>query len=249
METKRCSKCGEEKPISAFSYKIKAKNIYQSKCKPCVYEYNLVYSKRSEVITRNRERSQSDHYKKVAKEWEDIPEVRVRRRLQARNRTKGDKHKAWRKGYESQPEVREKINKFAREYRKTEKWKDWAYKRYWENDQYRVNACMRSAVSRCMNGEKNGKHWFDIVGYNLEELISHIEKQFVDGMNWKNYGEWEIDHIIPISVFNFISHKDIDFKRAWDLKNLQPLWKHDNRSKRAKIDRPFQPSMAFGGKL
>jgi len=42
---------------------------------------------------------------------------------------------------------------------------------------------------------------------------------------------------------NIETAKDIDFKRAWDLKNLQPLWKHDNLSKGAKLDKPFQPSL------
>jgi hypothetical protein len=246
METKRCSKCGEEKPISEFHFKIKVKNIYKSTCKVCDFEWNREYNKRPESIKRRHERTKTRHYKEVQKKWEARPEVREKRRSQSRNRTKGEKYKAWRKEYESRPEVRKKINNDMREYRKTDKWKDWAYRRYWEDDKYRVNACMRAAISRCMNGEKNGKHWFDIVGYDLKELMSHIEKQFADGMNWGNYGEWEIDHRIPISAFNFMSHKDIDFKRAWNLKNLQPLWKHENRVKHAKLEKPFQPSLAFG---
>lgn len=34
-KSKRCSKCGETKPIDGFSWKVKAKGYRQSKCKPC----------------------------------------------------------------------------------------------------------------------------------------------------------------------------------------------------------------------
>jgi hypothetical protein len=43
-------------------------------------------------------------------------------------------------------------------------------------------------------------------------------------MTFENYGEWEIDHMTPISKFNLK-----------DYKNLQPLWMIDNRKKSNKI--------------
>ena len=53
------------------------------------------------------------------------------------------------------------------------------------------------------NVEKNG-HYFDVLKYTPEELISHLEKQFKDGMTWDNYGikGWHIDHIIPCCKFD-----------------------------------------------
>jgi 5-methylcytosine-specific restriction endonuclease McrA len=56
-----------------------------------------------------------------------------------------------------------------------------------------------------------------------------------------------VDHIIPIAVFNFEKPEDIDFRRCWALKNLQPLESKQNQSKGAKIDRPFQPALMIGG--
>jgi len=60
---------------------------------------------------------------------------------------------------------------------------------------------------------------------------------------------WQVDHIIPLAAHNFISSGGIDFKRAWALKNLQPLWAYDNQSKGCSLDKPFQPSLAFGGAM
>jgi hypothetical protein len=54
-------------------------------------------------------------------------------------------------------------------------------------------------------------------------------------MTWMNYGEWHIDHILPIDSFNFQSYEDYQFKECWSLENLQPLWAIDNIRKGNKI--------------
>ena len=90
---------------------------------------------------------------------------------------------------------------------------------------------------------KQGRKWESLVGYNLNQLKRHLEKQFLPGMSWKNRNEWHIDHRTPISAFNYEQPTDLDFKRCWELKNLRPLWKHDNLVKNAKIDKPFQPAL------
>lgn len=76
---------------------------------------------------------------------------------------------------------------------------------------------------------------FELVGYNLKDLINHLESKFQPGMNWGNYGIWHIDHIIPISSFNITSLECSDFKECWSLDNLQPLWGEDNLKKSNKI--------------
>jgi hypothetical protein len=99
--------------------------------------------------------------------------------------------------------------------------------------------------------KKGGRTWEALVDYTLDDLMRHLEKQFQQGMSWDNYGKtgWHIDHLIPVSAFNFKTYDDIDFKRAWALSNLQPMWAKENMSKGAKIDKPFQPSFAFGRRL
>jgi len=102
---------------------------------------------------------------------------------------------------------------------------------------------MGTRMREALRGIKAGRRWQELVGYTVDQLKRHLEKHFLPGMTWENYGEWHIDHKIPIAAFNFDGPEDIDFKRCWSLKNLQPLWAVKNQSKNAKVDRPFQPSL------
>jgi len=109
----------------------------------------------------------------------------------------------------------------------------------------RLNIRLSNSIRISLNGEKKNGHWEDLVGYTLDQLKRHLEKKFLHGMGWNNFGEWHIDHIIPVAAFNYQYPEDIDFKKCWSLKNLRPLWAHENQVKSAKIDHPFQPSLTI----
>ena len=105
---------------------------------------------------------------------------------------------------------------------------------------YKLISNFRTAIYQVLkesNVEKNG-HYFEILGYTPEELINHLEKQFKDGMTWDNYGDFHIDHIIPISSFNIQEIGDEEFMKCWSLSNLQPMWGEENIRKSNKIILP-----------
>lgn len=70
-----------------------------------------------------------------------------------------------------------------------------------------------------------------MVGCTWEELKAHLEKQFTEGMTWENRGEWEVDHIIPISS----AQTEAEIEKLSHYSNLQPLWREENRRKSAKM--------------
>jgi len=108
----------------------------------------------------------------------------------------------------------------------------------------RLNNSMGAGIYASISkGSKGHRHWEDLVGYTREQLKIHLEKQFTTGMTWENYGEWHIDHKIPVSVFNYSCPDDLDFKRCWSLKNLRPLWATENERKGTRINEQFQPSL------
>lgn len=108
-----------------------------------------------------------------------------------------------------------------------------------------VEGRIRRSIKMSLLRGKNGWHWEILVGYTLDDLITHLEKHFLPGMTWENRDKWHIDHIVPQSAFNYHSPDHIDFKRCWALSNLQPLWATDNQRKHAKLTAPFQPSLAL----
>jgi 5-methylcytosine-specific restriction endonuclease McrA len=76
---------------------------------------------------------------------------------------------------------------------------------------------VEKAFHNCFKRAKNFK------GY-IDEFKNVIEKSFKEGMNWDNYGKWEIDHIIPLAK-----------EGEHSVNNIQALWKKENRSKGSKI--------------
>jgi hypothetical protein len=122
----------------------------------------------------------------------------------------------------------DKIREIKRTYEKTRKHNDPIYKL--------INN-FRTAIYQVLkesNVQKNG-HYFEILKYSPDELITHLEEQFTGEMSWDNYGVWHVDHIRPISSFNIQGIGDESFMECWSLKNLQPLWGDENIRKSNKI--------------
>ena len=94
-----------------------------------------------------------------------------------------------------------------------------------------------------LQNTSKSKKFIDLTGCTNEKLISHIQKKFLKGMSWENYGfgnsKWHIDHIIPLDYFvkNFDLNDLYIQKIAFHFSNLQPLWQKDNISKNNRIDK------------
>jgi|GEM_PF-1795589 len=99
---------------------------------------------------------------------------------------------------------------------------------------HRLDHRMGQLVRNGLNGTKDGRTWESLVGYSLQELFDHLERQFVKGMGWQNIDQWHVDHILPKAMFEYQSPDDEAFKACWVLTNLRPLWSGENMSKGAK---------------
>jgi len=118
-------------------------------------------------------------------------------------------------------------------------------KRRMNDPVFRMRRNVSRVIYHLLKHRKNRQSVTDLLGYSMDRLRRHLEKKFQPGMNWGNYGQWHIDHVIPLCAFNIATPDDIDFKRAWALSNLQPLWRSDNIAKQGKLSAPFQPSLAI----
>ena len=162
------------------------------------------------------------------KKYESKPETKERK--------KGN-HKTW------SEKNRERLNTYHKEWREKNIDKHRENKRNYEktrkdNDPlYKLISNFRTAIYQVLkenNVDKNG-HYFEVLKYTPEELIIHLEKQFTDGMTWDNYGQWHVDHRLPITHFNINEIGDDEFMKCWSLGNLQPLWGDENIRKSNKI--------------
>jgi hypothetical protein len=213
--TKACTKCGEAKPATGyfFSRTTKAKSGLRPVCKPCVNAAEKV-----------RREANPDEGRTRGAKW--YAENRDRARAKNNKWYADNKDRAARNRLARIAADPEGVRKY---------WRDWQNERYRTDPRHRVKSCVSAAIRKSLRGEKGGRKWQEIVGYTVDDLIAHLERQFRAGMTWETYGrEWEIDHIRPVSLFEL--EKGIaEIRACWALSNLRPLCARENRSKGARL--------------
>lgn len=221
---KKCSKCGLLKPLSEFSKNRSQNDGYSSRCKECRKKDRRQYY----VDHREQDNKRSQIWSSAHREQHNKSK---RLYYRAHKEQDNERSRAWKAAHP------EKMKEYVRRS---------CSKRY-STPKGKLNIAMTGNIRRSLKeGAKAGHHWETLVCFTVDELKCHLEKLFTPEMSWVNYGSyWHIDHEIPIAAFNFETPEDMDFKRCWGLKNLQPLEAKKNMGKGAKLDRPFQPSLSL----
>lgn len=223
---KPCTRCDEVKPLMSFNVKSSSTDGKKSFCRICQCKEQKQYSQENTELLMEKQRK-----------WRaENPEKR--KELSRRNSRKRRENGTLKIYEEATREIQSlRIKRW---------WENNRHKRKEYNDKQvstgkgKLEAAIRSCVrSEIVNGSKGGRKTFDLLGYSTDELMRHLESQFLEGMSWENYGRggWHVDHIKPLSSFEYETPDDPQFKIAWSLSNLQPLWQFDNLSKGAKIQR------------
>jgi 5-methylcytosine-specific restriction endonuclease McrA len=109
----------------------------------------------------------------------------------------------------------------------------------------KMSAGIRQAL-KLNNVDKAGVGWKKIVGYDAASLKDHLEHTMPEGYSWNDYlsGKLQIDHIVPLSVFDYHASSD-SFNQAWSLENLRLLETKENLKKGSRLDFPEQASLLF----
>lgn len=126
---------------------------------------------------------------------------------------------------------KEKLQEYSKQYNKSHPNK--FQTEYYTNPIYRLKSLLRNRTYLAFRDKgysKNSKTR-DMLGADWEVVKTHIESQFRNNMNWENQGEWEIDHIIPLSSAN----NEEELIKLCHYTNLQPLWFSENRQKGTQI--------------
>jgi hypothetical protein len=205
MKTKICYKCQIEKNITDFASDKSKSDGFCCKCKSCYSEWYFATKKQR---------------RKVAKRWYQENKIQERdknkqRYLQNKERD-GAKNRAW---YQKN---KESVRSYRAAYNKNKRKTD---------INFRLADSLRSRITKVLKQNKKSKHTMELIGCSIEQFRKHLEKQFVDGMSWDNYGfyGWHIDHIKPCSSFDLSNPEQQ--KLCFHYTNLQPLWAKDNLKK------------------
>ena len=208
---KECSKCGETKDVSEYGKRKKNKDGLTCQCKSCISDKNKTYyqnnKERYKRWNRKNKLNNKERYKLVNEEW-----IRANK---------------------------EHLRNYQREYQNTRYREDVSFKlRLLLNNRIRLS--LKQSREHKKNKVKTNKEYynkyFSVLDYSPEDLVEHIERQWIEGWDWNNYGEvWVVDHIYPHSKLPYDSIEHPNYKKAWALRNLRPLSKEDNSSKSDKV--------------
>ena len=176
----------------------------------------------------SKDRSKEDGLCTVCKQCR----VEYRKKYYAANRSIAlEYNKKWEN--ENRQRVRERHKKWREENRSRHLASRNAYhdQKYHKDEKYRMSHVARSFLTRTLKalGKEKDFVTFNKIGYTANDLVARIEMNFQPGMSWSNYGEWEIDHRVPISRMIRNGERRINVLNC--LANLKPEWMEYNRAK------------------
>jgi len=225
---KKCNKCNLEKDYDLF-YKDKTKKDgYMNYCKSCkkIYESEnkekikqskkIYYSENKEIIIAKNRKYISENKDKVKEMYREYyinnkdSKIEYQKKYYNINKEKIQKYKK-----DNSVKINERYNK-----------------RYKNDDLFRLKKTIRCLIYKTLKSSDNNKksNTTEILGCSYEDFKLYIEEQFVEGMSWENYGEWHLDHKIPISW----AETEEQVYELNKYTNFQPLWAFDNQSKNNK---------------
>lgn len=207
-ETKVCTKCGEEKPLSEYNIR-KETGRCRTECKVCKKNMDKIYYQkhREEILKYQIEYVKNNNEKvaKYKKDWEETNKdiLKVKRKIY------WDKNRI-----EMNKRVLNRLN---------------------NNPLLYLKSKLRKNLLKIFRkrGFEKKKKTVEILGCSFEEFKLYIELKFEPWMNWENRGlyngqpnyGWDIDHITPLST----AKTEEDIIKLNHYTNLQPLCSYANR--------------------
>jgi len=246
---KTCSKCKIEKDDSSFSRR--GKNGLQSVCKDCKKMYNKKYYQNNEENIKQSYQDNKEHKKQYYQDNKKQIQ-RYKQQHYHKNKIQIKENRKQYRKYNKE-KIRETNKKYVQNNREKIriKQKKWEQKQYDISPNFGLRHVISKSISYSLkinNGSKNGKSCLQYLDYTIEELKIHLENQFslpenLDmnnniWMTWNNHGKyisktwndndpttwkWQLDHIIPHSLFKYTNMDCKEFLACWSLSNLRPL--------------------------
>ena len=254
--TKICTRCKETKYFDAFTKDKNSKDGFARYCKPCrkIMKHESYLRNRESHLAKCKEYRDNNHekvsdakkrcyyakkeqYAERSKQYYlENKEMMLERSAEYREKNRA---KIRLRGAKYYSQNREKLIQKQADYQRRNAQKRNAYSKQYvknkrQNDKLyalRTNIRSRFKFELAKRGESKWIKANDYLGCSWLELREYLESQFTDGMTWDNYGEWHVDHIVPLAI----AENRAQLIKLCHHTNLRPLWAFDNISKGAKL--------------
>ena len=240
MQTKVCTKCGEEKELNADNFiqdRSRPSGFYPT-CKVCVKASRAARMK----DPRYRKKIYRQQKAYIAA---NVERVSARKKEYAKEYRRKNKDILREKSYQWARENPDKVREIQRRSNKKrlKKTSAWVMERYHGSPELKFIHTQRGRISASIRARGQGKTETskELLGVPMKDCIEHIASLFQEGMSWGNYGrddrpgdrKWHVHHLIPVlaridetEVFDL--SREEDRKIAFNYLNLAPVWGLDN---------------------
>ena len=228
-ESKKCYSCNEIKNNNEFHKDLSKKDGLRPNCKTCrkIEKHNSYLKNKEKILIANKKwagenkssiRRHKSKYNKSVKGimWKLENQERLRFLRKNWKENNPDKVKEYKKRDQINNKVR--IRKYYKEYKK---------RRYMNDGLFLLRERIGCLIRNSTKNEYKKSKSVDILKIDMESFKMYLESLFQEGMSWENYGEWELDHKVPISL----AKNEHEFYKLNHYLNFRPLWKNENRSK------------------
>jgi hypothetical protein len=234
--TKRCTACRMSLTVSHFEKSTRTVDGLMIRCRECNDHHRVLTRKRYAENLEHR-RAKAEYHKHRAESLEYLIARADHEKSRYSNDASYRKAKAeYYKARSSAPVYGEKRaaqerSRYANDQQYKKAKSKYRMDRYRSEPRLRVDNNVSSQIRQSLARGKSFKSWEVLVGYTLDQLVTHLESLFENGMTWDNYGEWHIDHRTPRTWFIYEHADDPAFRTCWALTNLQPKWGRLNMKK------------------
>lgn len=202
---KDCIVCKLSLPITCFHKNSNKKDSLQTSCIDCKNNYRA---------------NSNGAYKQRAFEYRTENADKIKARCKNYYEKNKEAHKARAKRFkDSNPEWH---STYAKVRRKTD-------------IQFKLQDVIRRRLRTSLGVIKGGiTNLLKTKGSTAYEIQIHLESLFKEGMTWNNHGEWHVDHVKPLKLFDLTDPEEV--LKATHYSNLQPLWASENLKKGSRYD-------------
>lgn len=227
IEYKRCTKCLELRTLDKYGRDKRGFIGLAGRCRVCDKAYRDANKDRMKIYNREYREENKEHLnaqcreygrknKEAIKEYQKCYRIENKEKISERNKIYGQRNA-------------KEIQKKKLIYRKN---------KYENNPHFKLNRDVAMIFRYSLKRSKNVDRELYDLGYTVRELKGSLIKTLPSGYKWDDYlsGVIQIDHKKPLAAFYYTSTEDSEFKKCWDINNLQLLLARDNLMKGVKYD-------------